>query len=278
MNFDNGKKELTIVPDTFVANLYEHLLGRTPVRVEMAGHVEALASGRVDPATMVLNFVHSDEYVRRVATLSNTFINAHDQFGEIGMLLREWASNSVSEKIVVDVGARGRERSNSYDLMYHFGWRGLLIEANPALLPTIETEFEGLDFKLVGTAVSDYTGVAEFTIGSNDDVSSLNPEAAALWGENRGTIKVNVRTLPDILAEHGIPHEFGLLSIDIEGEDVKVLSDLICKSDYRPNYIIIEASENFEITALDQLDLPELVLQTYQIFERTSANLLLRRS
>ncbi|MGB5865323.1 MAG: FkbM family methyltransferase [Sulfitobacter sp.] len=277
MIYGIGKKTLKISPDTFVKALYVHLLNREPSRAEVSEHVKTLSSGELDASTLLVRFVQSEEYTQRADLTSHAFINAHDQFGEIGMLLREWATNSVSEKIVVDVGARGRERSNSYDLMLHFGWRGLLVEANPALLLTIEVEFKGLDCTLVGTAVSDYTGVAEFTIGSNDDVSSLNPDAAASWGETRGTINVDVRRLPDILADYKIPHRFGLLSVDIEGEDVKVLSDLICNSDYRPDYIIIEASQDFQITTLEQLDLPDQVCQSYQIFDQTRANLLMRR-
>ena len=90
-----------------------------------------------------------------------------------------------TNKIIVDVGARGRERSNSFDLLRHFGWRGLLIEANPSLLESIRADFAGTDFFLEFCAVSDYEGRAEFYFGVNDDVSSLSQHAAEGWGDIR---------------------------------------------------------------------------------------------
>lgn len=272
-----GNKTLNYSPEKFVASLYERLLGRTPSSKEVAGHVNDLRNGRADADKMVARFVESEEYAHLASARQFNFINANDQFGEIELLLREWASRSVSQQIVVDVGARGRERSNSWDLLKHFGWRGLLVEANPLLLLNIHTDFTGLDYTLVGTAVSDFNGNAELTIGSNDDVSSLDPAVAASWGQTRGTVQVIVRRLPEILAEHGIPLEFGLLSLDIEGEDVKVLTDTIAGSNYRPDYVIIEASQDFQITSLEELDLPDIVHDTYEVFSQTRANLLLRR-
>lgn len=270
-------KTLNYDPEKFVICLYEKLLCRTPSSDEVAGHVSYLRSGRADAAELVARFVESDEYVQLASTRQSNFINANDQFGEIALLLKEWARRSVVNQIVVDVGARGRERSNSWDLMKHFGWRGLLVEANPSLLPKIHTDFSDLDYTLVSNAVSDFNGEAEFTIGSNDDVSSLNAAVAAAWGKTRGAVQVKVRRLPEILAEHGIPLEFGLLSLDIEGEDVKVLADTIAFSKYRPDYVIIEASQDFRITSLDELGLPDIVHETYEIFAQTRANLLLRR-
>jgi FkbM family methyltransferase len=264
-------------PEKFVESLYERLLGRTASPEEIAGQVGDLRNGRADAVRMIARFVESEEYSQLVSARQFKFINANDQFGEIALLLREWASRSVAQQIVVDVGARGRERSNSWDLMKHFGWRGLLVEANPSLLPNIHADFSGLDYTLVGAAVSDFNGSAEFTIGSNDDVSSLNPRVAASWGQTRGAVQVKVRRLPEILAEHSIPLEFGLLSLDIEGEDVKVLADTIAGSKYRPDYVIVEASQDFQITSLEELDLPEIVCDTYEVFAQTRANLLLRR-
>lgn len=269
-------RSITIDPDTFVYSLYEHILRRKPAAEEVASHVSALRTGKVGPAEIVGRFIESTEFANLPPLPEATFINSNAQYGEVALLLREWADSAVTSRVVVDVGARGRERSNSWDLMRHFGWRGLLVEANPLLLPCIRQEFEGLDYTLVGVAVSDYAGTAELTIGSNDDVSSLDPAAAGSWGATRGTVRVEVCRLPDLLAEHGVNTRFGLLSLDIEGEDVKVLVDLITRSDYRPDYIIIEASQDFQVTSLDDLDVPPLLRDTYEVFAQTRANLLLR--
>jgi FkbM family methyltransferase len=177
--------------------------------------------------------------------------------------------------LVVDCGARGKERSNSYDLMKFFGWKGLLIEANPRLIPEIEREFADLDHDLVQCAVSDRTGTATLTLGINDDVSSIVPGQAAAWGETKGEVVVPMRRLPDILEEYRAPKVFGLLSLDIEGQDIAVLNDLIDNSDFRPQYIIIEASNDFRTKSLNDLPFSERVKQAYVIVGQTFPNLIL---
>ncbi len=54
----------------------------------------------------------------------------HSQFGELSLFLTH--AGRKRRGFVVDAGAHGRERSNSWDLLSQFRWRGLLIEANPA--------------------------------------------------------------------------------------------------------------------------------------------------
>lgn len=283
-------------PKEFVEFAYRGVLLRPADQGGLEDFTKALEAGEITPEDLIATLIQSDEFVEEASARhfpdgltptddgaaapdgpSGDFVSSHSQFGEIPKLMEAWAEAAVSEKIVVDVGARGRDRSNSYDLMKHFGWRGVLIEANRKLIKQIRREFKGLDFAVVEAAVSDYEGKATFTIGTNDDVSSLNPDAARSWGPDRGTMQVKVRRLAPILAEHNVPERFGLLSIDIEGEDLKVLNDLVNESNYRADYVIIEASYDFATKALSDLDLSSEVRDAYEMFDQTRANLLLRR-
>lgn len=201
-------------------------------------------------------------------------MNEQSQFGEVQHLIRMMV-NDGRNRVVVDVGARGRERSNSYDLMKHFGWRGILVEANPNLIASITSEFDGLDLTLINCAVSDYDGEATFHFGVNDDVSSLNLEATLGWGETRGQTTVSVCRLPALLETHNVPKTFDLFSIDIEGEDIKVLNDAVAHG-FMAQYVVIEACYDYSVNSLHDLAFSDAVRSAYTIVERTPANLILK--
>jgi FkbM family methyltransferase len=264
--------------------LYRALLDREP-DVGASEKTDRLAAGLSSLEDIVREIVGSEEYADRFGALRETpapsepgtFTNDQTQFGELEILLRLWINGTARQRIVVDVGARGRERSNSFDLMRTFGWRGILFEANPNLIPSINTAFAGLDYELVQCAVSDYSGEAVFHLGVNDDVSSLDPEAAGGWGPISGAIAVEVQRLGTALQKRNVPTDFDLLSIDIEGEDIKVLNDLIDNSAYRPGWVVIEASYDFRTTSLDDLPFSAKVKETYALVGQTVANLILQR-
>lgn len=150
-------------PKEFVEIAYRGVLLRPADEGGLKDFTKALKAGEITPEGLITTLMQSDEFVKEASTrhfphgLMQTdeeiaapdgpdgdFIVSHSQFGEIPKLMEAWAEAAVSEKIVVDVGARGRDRSNSYDLMKHFGWRGVLIEANRKLIEQIRREFKGL--------------------------------------------------------------------------------------------------------------------------------------
>lgn len=257
-----------------VAILYRGVFRREPDPASEA-YVSMLETGNISVEGLVQIFVDSPEF--KAAELVNRpqpFINEQSQYGEVSHLIRLMV-NGESDRCLVDVGARGKERSNSFDLMNTFGWRGLLIEANPRLIDNIENEFAGLNVTVLNHAVSDFDGEATFHFGINDDVSSLTKETAEGWGEVQGQSTVQVRRLPALLDHHCVPTDFDLLSIDIEGEDVKVMNDTVAEG-YTPRFVVIEASHDFSVTSLHDLPFSTEVRDAYQIVERTRANLILR--
>lgn len=257
--------------------LYHSMLGREPDADGGQTKIDALRDGSASLTEIIGSILNSEEFaaVHKSADTSARLTNDQTQFGEFEILLRLWINQFANHRIVVDVGARGKARSNSYDLMRSFGWRGYLFEANPRLIESIRGEFQGLDVEIIQCAVSDYTGEATFHLGINDDVSSLNAEAAAGWGPLAGEVTVPVERLGNILRDYGVPQDFDLLSIDIEGEDVKVLNDVVVAFGYRPRWIIIEASYDFATKSLEDLPTDDLVRQTYRIVGQTPANLIL---
>ena len=126
--------------------------------------------------------------------------------------------------------------------------------------------------------MSDYEGTAEFFFGVNDDVSSLNQGATAGWGEIQGKTQVTVHKLATLLERHAIPEDFDILSLDIEGEDVKAFNALIGGSKFRPRLALIEVGP-----ARDPPDLPAFgfsaeVLNQYGFFTHCGPNLFLTKN
>ena len=269
----------------FIDDVYRIFLMRPADLPALDDKGSKLRTGLMTPGELLNEILGSDEFALRAPEFLHQYavsekrglLNDTTQYGELQLLLKKWIGKTARAQYVVDVGARGRERSNSYDLLRHFGFRGLLIEANPALIESIRREFGGLDVQIANCAVSNYNGRAKLTLGSNDDVSSLEAWSAESWGETRGLIDVLVRRLPDLLEDYGAPAEFDLLSIDIEGEDVKVLNDLEEDGRYRPEWVLIEASYDFATQNLADLPTTPLVQSRYEISGQTKANLLLRR-
>lgn len=259
--------------------LYQGVLDRQADRSGLEFWLGRLDAGAITIEQVVRGFLASEEYQQRIAGQGAParFTNDVSQYGETFDLLKLWVNEYSANRWVVDVGARGKERSNSYDLMKHFGWKGILIEANPQLIPAIQSEFAGLDADIVNFAVSNFEGTATLSLGVNDDISSLTEANTEAWGALRGSIDVEVRRLENLLDERNAPYDFELLSLDIEGEDIKVLNGLLANSAYRPRWIIIEASHNFSVRSLDDLEFSQDVKDHYEIRGQSVANLILGR-
>lgn len=271
--------------EQLVTALYLTLLGRPPDRAGLRDHCQDLASRGGSIEATIENFLRSEEFASKHASFASRYfgnratrlMNDVSQYGETEILVRLMLDRAAMHKIVVDVGARGRTGSNSFDLLKHFGWTGLLVEANPDLISHIREEFVGLDVTVVNSAVSDHSGTAAFYVGENLDVSSLTRQFVENWTPCSRSIEVAVRRLGEILRAHAIPRDFEVLSLDVEGEDLKVLNDLLRSTDYRPSWIIVEASYDFRVRSLDELDLCAEARAEYSLQGQTTANLLLGR-
>ena len=280
---DEAAGEDRLRAQRLVKAAYQALLLRDADPGGLDAWTDLLLQGGTDPLGLMQSMLGSEEFANRAGEFLHRYVeparmrftNDVSQFGETWLMLREMVNAAASHRIVVDVGARGRDRSNSYDLMRHCGWKGLLVEANPNLIASIEREFAGLDLTLVNRAVSDYAGEATFFLGSNDDVSSLDQGAAAGWGDIRGQVKVTVERLPALLEAHAIPRDFDVLSIDAEGEDVRILNDTVLAG-WLPRWVIIEASDDFRVRSLRDLPLLPAVAERYRVVVQTKANLILR--
>jgi hypothetical protein len=131
--------------------------------------------------------------------------NVFSQFGEDGMILAALQMLPDLEKWCVEFGAwDGRYASNTHRLMTEERWSGVFIESKP-------NRFQDL--------LRTYAG--------NDRATCINA-LVGLAGPN---------SLDSILSRTPIPKEFGVLSIDVDGDDWHIWHSL---STYRPALVLIE--------------------------------------
>ncbi len=130
--------------------------------------------------------------------------------------------------------------SNTY-LFYRRGWRGIGIDANADLIKKFRW-YRPRD-KVVASLVSNRVEPLEFMKLTNNVLSTVHSTYMNDFLEQgQKILKKEVmqpRTLSSILDELHCPHEFDLLSIDVEGHDWNVLQS-IDLAKYKPELIVAE--------------------------------------
>ncbi|MGY1604090.1 FkbM family methyltransferase [Geodermatophilus sp. SYSU D00815] len=129
--------------------------------------------------------------------------------------------------LVIDVGANIGEFTGAFR---DVGARVLAVEPQPRLARHLRRRFrDDGDVTVVETALSDHTGEATLYCTTADALATLEEDRAAgetgpgaelEWGD---TITVPLRTLDELIAEHGRP---ALVKIDVEGHEPGVVRGL----------------------------------------------------
>lgn len=139
------------------------------------------------------------------APLSVHAANVTSQFGEDGIIAQIIKTAPPQDHYCVEFGAwDGKHFSNCHTLITRSGWRGAMIEANAE------------KFQELTQTYRDHAGV-----------TCIN-RLVDFEGPNR---------LDAILAEAGAPRNFGLLSIDIDGNDYHIWASL---ENFTPEIVVIE--------------------------------------
>jgi FkbM family methyltransferase len=127
--------------------------------------------------------------------------------------------NRLRPGYFVEVGANdGYTLSNTIYLESQFGWRGLLVEANPRYASSLHTR-DGSEVVL--SAVSSQPGPALFIddglFGALESFQNDEREAGA------PAISVSCQPLPEILDAVHAPEVVDFISIDVEGGELEIL-------------------------------------------------------
>ncbi len=139
--------------------------------------------------------------------------------------------NQFKPGYFVEIGANdGCTLSNTLYLEEHFGWEGLLVEANPKY----ENDLKDRRSRAVIAAVVDkeghyefcdaglYGGVAEY-LDSTHENKTKGADSFLVWGT----------TLKHILASNEVPPLINFISIDVEGAEVPIVEQLCSLEGFR---------------------------------------------
>jgi len=140
----------------------------------------------------------------------------------------------------VDVGSNDPVRYSNTFALYRRGWRGIVVDANPALIRR-HRAVRPRDVA-VHAVVSETSRSAVFTEFDDPLVSSLDASHVETWSTQRRVVQrhaVTTEPLTAILDRHGAPPAFEVLSVDVEGHDREVVASLDLRR-YRPRLIVVE--------------------------------------
>lgn len=165
-------------------------------------------------------------------------IKDYSQHGEQKILLEWFQKNGHTNKFLVDVGAFGKEISNTFGLL-KFGWEGLLIEASNIRFRILVEEAHGLNVRVVNCAAGNSVGRLPLYIHTVAGHDSFLKD----WGHSDLTGSaplVPMYPLSEILRDWSVPDNFDLLSIDTEGMDMMIMKKFFEDRLYRARVIVTE--------------------------------------
>lgn len=181
--------------------------------------------------------------------------------------------------VYVEVGAfHPKLFSNTY-LFYKRGWSGVCIEPRP------EAKEDFLKVRprdrFVGMGVGVKKDVLEYFEFTDGAANTFSPEQAEINIKESGRRlkrKINIAVMPlaDILASNGMDgKEIDIMSVDVEGMDLEVLSSNDWKK-YRPHVIICE-DLNFDFMKPKSSGVVKYLMELdYELVAKTPYSLVLK--
>jgi FkbM family methyltransferase len=137
----------------------------------------------------------------------------------------------------VEVGANHPTFASQTWHLEQLGWRGLLVEPQPDLAENLRRQRSARVFAVACSSPANAGQRMTFHVAGA--LSSLERERMAPGAELQRVIEVPVRTLDDILAEVQAPVPLDLLSLDVEGHELKVLEGFTFAR-WRPRLVLLE--------------------------------------
>lgn len=149
----------------------------------------------------------------------------------------------------VEVGANDGISGSNTALLEEKGWNGLLVEANPDLIPLIKKARPRSSVAHCAAVAPEQVGTIDFykVIGGPPSLNGLSSMMSSedhvvkvtQYGGILHKITVPATTLDALFQQFQVPAVFELLSIDVEGVELNVLQGLSL-SHFAPRILLIE--------------------------------------
>ena len=167
--------------------------------------------------------------------------------------------------------------SASYLLKKKYNVHTILVEANPDLIPALKKHRP--DDTVIHAAVTNQKiDMVLFSRCPDNEISSVNESFVKAWKDGTITDKLYVPAISiNQLIQRFYIYGAGdmILSIDIEGHDYEVLTDLDFER-FRPLIIIVEPSEEFAPGTVEKM-MTHMESKGYSLYSRTFVNLIFTR-
>jgi len=165
--------------------------------------------------------------------------------------------------------------SSSYYFYRKYGIRGILVEANPKLINSLNRFRQG-DI-IVNAAVCDTEDeFIDFYISPDNEISSIDERFVNARKDLGVQEKITVPTVRiNTLLEQAKDHEVVILIIDVEGLDLRLLQDINFEK-YQPFIIEIEPSDGFAPGTSNSM-INFLTTKNYTLIGETDTNLIFQR-
>ena len=198
--------------------------------------------GRVEMQDITPRQVFDRAFPREPVTGPLAFVPREDvsDFGAQEIIFRWFTEHGEGARRLVDIGAHGKNSSNSFGLLSR-GWKGLLVEANPERYRVCKKDFAGLDVTILNIGISDEPGRLPLHLNKVVGSSSFLPtwDTRAHTGK---TVLVTLEPIDKVFKDQQIPDNIDFMSVDIEGMDYRVVKCMFEKTSCRPRMIITEAA------------------------------------
>jgi FkbM family methyltransferase len=206
----------------------------------------------------------------------------YSQHNEDGIILGYLQqTNKEYNGIILDVGANdGVKYSNSRMFIEQYGWKGVLIEPTKDCVAKLNELYQdNKDIEIFDVAIDEQEGEKEIHIGTLigegiNQISTLNQEDKKYWESNRGVKYdseiIKTTTIKKVL-EQSAYKTFDIVSIDAEGSDLLVLSQILFENIY-PTFIIFEYNDNNDLL----YNMKQITSDKYDIVFQNTINVILK--